>query len=441
MPANGRSSPSTSPTIGGPFAGRRQSAGGFARHELGSRGSALAASPTRAPGPSPSPGSRGAMLQGNGPAGVMYGQQHFNPKSMAGARTLAHQQPVRVVTHSPEARPSFGVNAEAAGGAGKGRRDSMPSRDGYGRDSVYDASPHSPYRGSPGSLPGSRQNSRVGRASSAATSRTPAVSHGFAADQNERWRNYMEDEHCIAKLDELREGAMWFGLFDGHGGRTACELAASQLHKTFIDEALSGGIATRQQVCEALRRAFLKVDRMLLPAGAIHCGSTAAVAVYLPKEGGNGAELYVANTGDTRVVLIAGATPGAPQRLSTDHLPSNNAETQRVIGCGGAIINGRVGGSLAVTRALGDHSLKAGPPACGVSAEPSVVARDIGPTDRYLIMASDGIWDVVSEAAAQAHILTTAGGSNLQVVAGSLVKKAVEEGSRDNVSVLLVRFA
>jgi len=74
------------------------------------------------------------------------------------------------------------------------------------------------------------------------------VSCGFAADQNARFRNYMEDEHCVAKLDELREGAMWFGLFDGHGGRTACELAKAQLHKTFVSEALSGGFATRAQV-------------------------------------------------------------------------------------------------------------------------------------------------------------------------------------------------
>eukprot|EP00962_Isochrysis_galbana_P060248 scaffold34477_cov39-Isochrysis_galbana.AAC.1 len=75
---------------------------------------------------------------------------------------------------------------------------------------------------------------------------------------------------------------------------------------------------------------------MLLPAGAIHCGSTAAVALYLPRQNGNGADLFVANTGDSRVVLISGAVPGAPQRLSTDHLPSNEAEAQRVIGCGGA---------------------------------------------------------------------------------------------------------
>lgn len=79
------------------------------------------------------------------------------------------------------------------------------------------------------------------------------MSHGYAADQNARHRNYMEDEHCVARLDELREGAVWFGLFDGHGGRTACELAVSQLHKTFVNEAMAGGIDTRQQVGRPLR--------------------------------------------------------------------------------------------------------------------------------------------------------------------------------------------
>jgi serine/threonine protein phosphatase PrpC len=74
------------------------------------------------------------------------------------------------------------------------------------------------------------------------------VTYGYACDQNVRHRNYMEDEHCVARLDELRPGAVWFGLFDGHGGRTACELAVSQLHKTFVNEAEAGGIGTRQQV-------------------------------------------------------------------------------------------------------------------------------------------------------------------------------------------------
>jgi serine/threonine protein phosphatase PrpC len=101
-----------------------------------------------------------------------------------------------------------------------------------------------------------------------------------------------------------------------------------------------------------------------------------------------------------------------------------------------------VGGSLAVTRALGDHALKAGPPACGVTADPAIVAREVGATDRFLILASDGLWDVLSEAQAQAHVLASGGGAGgLQAVAASLVRKAIEEGTRDNVSVLLVKLS
>jgi len=166
---------------------------------------------------------------------------------------------IRVVTHSADARPAFSIAGEPAGGVAKREPAAYgaPSAYGGGRDSAYSAqhrdsaseAAQSPYRAAREQpLSAARRDSCRAAGVPSAGARSVGVSCGFAADQNARFRNYMEDEHCVAKLDELREGAMWFGLFDGHGGRTACELAKAQLHKTFVSEALSGGFATRAQV-------------------------------------------------------------------------------------------------------------------------------------------------------------------------------------------------
>ena len=83
------------------------------------------------------------------------------------------------------------------------------------------------------------------------------------------------------------------------------------------------------------------------------CGSTACLALLRKEQSHN--VLYVANAGDTRAVLCKN---GAAERLSKDHKASEPSEIQRVNQAGGAIIDKRVAGGLAVSRALGDHAYK-----------------------------------------------------------------------------------
>ena len=79
----------------------------------------------------------------------------------------------------------------------------------------------------------------------------------------------------------------------------------------------------------------------------------------------------------------------------------------RVESCGGFVLNGRVSGMLAVTRALGDHMLKD-----SVTSEPFFHEIQLAPDDRWLIVACDGLWDVVSDAEAVAHIQACASASD-----------------------------
>lgn len=79
--------------------------------------------------------------------------------------------------------------------------------------------------------------------------------------------------------------------------------------------------------------------------------------------------------------------------MSVDDKCDNADEQQRIKLMNGLIVMGRVGGVLAVTRAFGDHALRDS----GLIAVPHVIKYTLKPFDKFLIIASDGIWDELSD--------------------------------------------
>ena len=100
---------------------------------------------------------------------------------------------------------------------------------------------------------------------------------------------------------------------------------------------------------------------------------------------------------------------------------------------GGSIIGNRVAGGLAITRALGDHAYKT----FGVTGQPYVVRHVLRPFDKYLIIASDGVWDTISDAQSVALCKDD---QNTKQIAQSIVKLALEKGSADNISCMVIKF-
>jgi protein phosphatase PTC1 len=94
--------------------------------------------------------------------------------------------------------------------------------------------------------------------------------------------------------------------------------------------------------------------------------------------------LYTANVGDARIVLCRN---GKALRLSYDHKGSDENEGKRVANAGGLILNNRVNGVLAVTRALGDAYMKD-----LVTGHPYTTETVIQPEiDEFIILACDGV--------------------------------------------------
>ena len=83
-------------------------------------------------------------------------------------------------------------------------------------------------------------------------------------------------------------------------------------------------------------------------------------------------------------------------------------------------------------RALGDHALKK-----FVISEPNFWEGDLSPADAFLIIACDGLWDVVQD---QEAIELVAGKNSAKDMSDILVREALKRGSTDNISVMAVRF-
>jgi protein phosphatase 1L len=178
---------------------------------------------------------------------------------------------------------------------------------------------------------------------------------------------------------------------------------------------------------EALQKAFLQLDAewlSLAAKGNYDDGSTAIVAVV------QGNVLTVSNLGDSRCVLSSG---GRAVDMSHDHKPIREDEKQRILDLGGRVIHygtWRVEGILAVSRAFGDRRLKK-----FVTADPEIKSRELQEQDDFLILASDGVWDVLSS---QAAVDIVSKASTPQQAAAYLTDAAYSRGSLDNITSLVV---
>ena len=98
--------------------------------------------------------------------------------------------------------------------------------------------------------------------------------------------------------------------------------------------------------------------------------------------------LYSANAGDARGVLCRA---GKAVRLTYDHKGSDKQEAKRITDAGGFVMSGRVNGVLAVTRSLGDSSMKE-----FVVGSPYTTETQLCNDDEFLILACDGVRTILT---------------------------------------------
>ncbi|GLT56903.1 hypothetical protein SLA2020_299160 [Shorea laevis] len=261
-----------------------------------------------------------------------------------------------------------------------------------------------------------------GPVSGGGLSQNGKFSYGYASSPGKR--SSMEDfyETRIDGVDGEIVGL--FGVFDGHGGARAAEYVKQNLfsnlirHPKFISDTKS-----------AIADAYNHTDSELLKSENTQnrdAGSTASTAILV------GDRLLVANVGDSRAVICRGGNAIA---VSRDHKPDQSDERQRIEDAGGFVMwagTWRVGGVLAVSRAFGDRLLKQ-----YVVADPEIQEEKIDSSLEFLILASDGLWDVVTNEEAVAMIKPM---EDPEEAARRLMQEAYQRGSADNITTVVVRF-
>lgn len=148
----------------------------------------------------------------------------------------------------------------------------------------------------------------------------------------------------------------------------------------------------------------------------------------------------VANAGDCRAVL---SRNGEAVDMSEDHRPIYSPEKERVEELGGFVDGGYLNGVLSVSRALGDWDMKLphGSPS-PLIAEPECRQMVLTEEDEFLIIACDGIWDVMSSQ--QAVNIVRQGlqrHDDPERCARDLVLRASVLDSFDNLTVVVVCFS
>lgn len=132
--------------------------------------------------------------------------------------------------------------------------------------------------------------------------------------------------------------------------------------------------------------------------------------------------------------------------MSHDHKPYNDDERNRILDAGGVVVMKRVNGDLAVARALGDFGFKLRtdlpPDKQQVTCAPDVTIQPRNlEVDQFLILACDGIWDVMTNEEIAEFISTELQyEEDINEVASNVIDYCLEKGSRDNMSVILVVF-
>ncbi|KAL5012876.1 hypothetical protein ScPMuIL_011427 [Solemya velum] len=204
------------------------------------------------------------------------------------------------------------------------------------------------------------------------------------------WRINMEDAHTHLLSLPGDKDACFFGVFDGHGGAKIAQYAGVHLHNVIVSQPSYA----QNRIADAITNGFLSLDEEMLKDETMKdelAGTTALVVIL------KNSKIYCGNVGDSRCLA---SVRGVVEQLSYDHKPGNDKETRRIVAAGGWVEFNRVNGNLALSRALGDFVFKKndkkGPEEQIVTAHPDVIEKAITPDHEFLLLACDGIWDVLT---------------------------------------------
>lgn len=255
-------------------------------------------------------------------------------------------------------------------------------------------------------------------------------------------RESNEDQHVhILNLDgddKTMNSINFLAVFDGHGGKSVSRYLKDNLPQFFTNK-LKKNIFTKQ---EKITDYILKIYDMIQtkmkehhPRAVQYCGSTACVAIQA-KDKHNKNLLWIINVGDSRAVKCN--KNDIAEQLSQDHKPNVPTEKKRIYDLGGKIefdgVDWRVK-DLSLSRAFGDVECTP-----YVTHLPQIYKYKISSSDKFIVLACDGLWDVLSNQDVVDYINTLKYNNYNGNYSKKLAEHALDKGSMDNISVIILFF-
>ena len=248
----------------------------------------------------------------------------------------------------------------------------------------------------------------------------PPYNISFGCSAGRGGREYQEDRLSVHQNWNGCQ-ALYFSVFDGHGGNRVSDYLAKNFHKTLAQHAKlqSMPIAAFQEVWgrtdDQCYQILNKIQSDNTSSAFPIDGSTATVCIIV------GSDLYLMNCGDSAAYSVM--ADGGAERLTEDHGTNNESEVQRCRTGGGKIESVKPGykfslcrcccsmqadikprvypGGLLVTRSFGDFYAKKE----FLGGRPGVIIPNHGnigyinlkkSSIKFLVLASDGVWDVLT---------------------------------------------
>jgi protein phosphatase 2C family protein 2/3 len=241
----------------------------------------------------------------------------------------------------------------------------------------------------------------------------------YASVKGQREQN--EDCHVISDNGVN----FYWGVYDGHGGKDVSAYVSNTLApKLLMKKSINGYTNTHILQTHDYVQSTLSDNKNV---ECMHTGSTSLSMII------TGDKLQIANVGDCRAVLCDG--DGVAQVLRMDHKPEWGPEQKRIEGLGGVITRDqgfevyRIK-NLSVSRAFGDDRASK-----YVIHTPEIKKVKVKPSDRFVVLACDGLWDVMGSQDAVNFVIQKNTKSN---IAMSLCNHAINSGSGDNVTAMVI---
>jgi serine/threonine protein phosphatase PrpC len=242
-------------------------------------------------------------------------------------------------------------------------------------------------------------------------------------------RPYMEDTYIIG--EKFIQNMDLYCIFDGHGG----DFVSNYLRDNYTHKLREALRENKGSIPDMMFSSIQDTIRAIPKDESMHCGSTYLIALKY------GEIVYIANGGDCRAIMNVN---DEAKEITVDHKPALQKEYDRIRGVGGFVTftpgdAPRVDGILAVSRSIGDFSLYP-----KVTWVPDIYITHVTDNNHFLIMASDGLWDTMSNKDVNDIFISAIVQNNsvitkevLEVAARECMTMAQRKGSQDNITILV----